>query len=341
MGINRFFAICFACVCLTSFAYAYEAPFDDIDESSPYYDAVLWAHEENIAKGKSNNIFDADADVSPTEFAIFLGRAVTGDDNLVAEEYIERLIDAGIFKRANLPSTQGDAVTVEYAAKHIFAAYGVSVYKEKLYYYFEGVHDSAAKTAVEFGLLDADIDAKSPISRGQVVSMLYRLARYTNANATEFDDIFIVEDKNAEDLPLCYLALEQIPKAVLDAFRDDGWTLRFDTKYIDTYNEKNDTNIVGLTNNATRRIYIAESKAVVHEFGHFVQIRYGLDATALYEAEATKLASLTGDYCKKNSREFFAEAFAAYLSPTKNEALRKIAPQTYAFLDALAANFSI
>jgi len=53
-----------------------ENPFTDIDNSSPFYTAVLWAVENNITGGYGNGLFGTNDRVTRAQFVTFLWRAV-------------------------------------------------------------------------------------------------------------------------------------------------------------------------------------------------------------------------------------------------------------------------
>lgn len=50
-------------------------PFEDVEEDSYYYDAVLWAYEQGITEGTSATTFSPDASCTRAQMAFFLWRA--------------------------------------------------------------------------------------------------------------------------------------------------------------------------------------------------------------------------------------------------------------------------
>ena len=49
-------------------------PFTDVPAGSYYYDAVLWAVENDITKGTTNTTFSPDADCTRAQIVTFLWR---------------------------------------------------------------------------------------------------------------------------------------------------------------------------------------------------------------------------------------------------------------------------
>ena len=99
---------------------------------------------------------------------------------------------------------------------------------------------------------------------------------------------------------------------------------------------------IGATNYSQKTIYLSEASATLHEFGHFLDWTLGIPAEheQLYLAEAQN--SGLRDYAKTNAREYFADCFDYWITHGSNsemmELLRKNAPQTWAYFEALEKN---
>ena len=99
---------------------------------------------------------------------------------------------------------------------------------------------------------------------------------------------------------------------------------------------------IGATNYSQKTIYISEASATLHEFGHFLDWMLGFPAEheQLFRAEAA--AAPLRDYAKTNAREYFADCFDYWITHGSNlemmEHLRKNAPQTWAYFEALEKN---
>ncbi len=67
-------------------------PFTDVEEGAYYYDAVVWAYQEGIAKGITTTIFDPYGTVLREQFVTFLYRFATRNGesmNSIYEDYID------------------------------------------------------------------------------------------------------------------------------------------------------------------------------------------------------------------------------------------------------------
>ena len=74
------FALCLSlslCLGLPLPALAFASPFTDVQETSPYYDAILWAAETGVTNGTTASTFSPDAPCTRAQLAVFLWRAET------------------------------------------------------------------------------------------------------------------------------------------------------------------------------------------------------------------------------------------------------------------------
>ena len=70
------FALCLSlCLGLPLPALAFASPFTDVQETSPYYDAILWAAETGVTNGTTASTFSPDAPCTRAQLAVFLWRA--------------------------------------------------------------------------------------------------------------------------------------------------------------------------------------------------------------------------------------------------------------------------
>ena len=138
------------------------------------------------------------------------------------------------------------------------------------------------------------------------------------------------------------LELRRVPESILAEFNRRGWTYRIDFEYMANLSKKLNMSCIGATSYTDKTIYISDAKATLHEFGHFLD--KVLDDSAewerLFQAEAKD--SILRDYAKTNSREYFADCFAYWISYSDNEkrmkSFQNAAPQTYAYMEMLATN---
>ena len=72
---KRVFSLCLAlalCLGLSLPAAAAAIPFTDVQETSPYYDAILWAAVTGVTNGTSASAFSPDAPCTRAQLAAFL-----------------------------------------------------------------------------------------------------------------------------------------------------------------------------------------------------------------------------------------------------------------------------
>ena len=138
------------------------------------------------------------------------------------------------------------------------------------------------------------------------------------------------------------LALQEVPAPVLQKFKAKGWTYTVDFDYMAALSKKLGMSCIGATSYADKTIYVSSAKATLHEFGHFIDsiVNDSTEWEKLYQAEASE--SILRDYAKTNSREYFADCFAywiTYSGSTKHmEFFRDTAPQTYAYMEELVVS---
>ena len=129
---------------------------------------------------------------------------------------------------------------------------------------------------------------------------------------------------------------------MLAAFNAAGWAYRIDFDYISELSKQLNMSCIGATNYSQKTIYLSDASTTLHEFGHFLAWTLGIPAEheQLYLAEAQN--SGLRDYAKTNAREYFADCFDYWITHGSNsemmEHLRKNAPQTWAYLEALEKN---
>ena len=112
-------------------------PFTDVDASASYYKAVMWAYTNGIVKGTSATTFSPNADCTRGQFALML------------------------YRLAGKPDVTGLSNPFTDVKK------SDAYYKAVLWAYSEGVIKGTSATKFSPG---------SPITRGQIVTMLYRMA---------------------------------------------------------------------------------------------------------------------------------------------------------------------
>lgn len=136
-----FFVACMVVGAVTTFAYAADIPFMDMDRNAWYYDAVVYVYQNNIMNGVSNTAFDAEAKVSRAQMCQTLFN--------IEDVYS---IGSSSFSDVRPGAWYYDAITW------------------------------AADNGIVKGMGNGTFSPNTPITREQMVVMLYRYAQYKGHN---------------------------------------------------------------------------------------------------------------------------------------------------------------
>lgn len=94
------FALCLSlslCLGLPLPALAFASPFTDVQETSPYYDAILWAAETGVTNGTTASSFSPDAPCTRAQLAVFLWRAAGEPKPALAEQQFMDVTDPSAY----------------------------------------------------------------------------------------------------------------------------------------------------------------------------------------------------------------------------------------------------
>lgn len=94
------FALCLSlslCLGLPLPALAFASPFTDVQETSPYYDAILWAAETGVTNGTTASTFSPDAPCTRAQLAVFLWRAAGEPKPALAEQQFMDVTDPSAY----------------------------------------------------------------------------------------------------------------------------------------------------------------------------------------------------------------------------------------------------
>ena len=94
------FALCLSlslCLGLPLPALAFASPFTDVQETSPYYDAILWAAETGVTNGTPASPFSPDAPCTRAQLAVFLWRAAGEPKPALAEQQFMDVTDPSAY----------------------------------------------------------------------------------------------------------------------------------------------------------------------------------------------------------------------------------------------------
>ena len=320
------------------------AGFDDVPESADCYESVMYLAEHEITRGTGSNTFSPGTPITTSQWAIMLCRAygVEAKGNSwsgLSRSAVEQSYRKGWLSETAI-STPNTRLCRGALYKSAFAAAKISVYDSVLY--ADGMALSDYENCIHIGkelqLCGKEDDANEIVTRGEAARLLHAiLTRAFTVEAPPAPVALVnAAGVNINDY---LLALRQVPEPVLAAFNAADWTYRIDFDYISELSKQLNMSCIGATDYSQKTIYLSEAGAVLHEFGHFLDWLLGFPAAheQLFRAEAT--AAPLRDYAKTDSREYFADCFAYYITYGSNsemmEHLRKNMPQTCAYFEEL------
>ena len=94
------FALCLSlslCLGLPLPALAFASPFTDVQETSSYYDAILWAAETGVTNGTTAPTFSPDASYTRAQMDVFLWRAAGEPKPALAEQQFMDVTDPSAY----------------------------------------------------------------------------------------------------------------------------------------------------------------------------------------------------------------------------------------------------
>lgn len=318
--------------------------FDDVPESADCYESVIYLAECEIAAGTGNDCFSPEQLITVEQWAVMLCRAygaeTIGDSwqdvgrSSVVEAYRQGWLNETALSAPNIQLCRGALL------KSAFAAAKIPVYDSVLYE--SGVslpnHENCIRIGKELQLCGEEDDANEIVTRRDAAMLLHAiLTRAFTVEAPPAPVALVnAAGVNINDY---LLALRQVPESMLAAFNAAGWTYRIDFDYISELSKQLNMSCIGATNYSQKTIYLSDSSATLHEFGHFLDWMLGFPAEheQLYLAEAQN--SGLRDYAKTNAREYFADCFAYWVKYAENanaiSLLQECAPMTYRYMEDL------
>ena len=343
-------------VCCTAFllvlsltvpALAASGAFQVLPETAGCYESVMYLAEHEITQGTGNGCFSPNAPVTVRQWAMMLCRTydvkVEGNSwSNLSQSAVEQSYRKGWLNETALsaPNTQ---LCRGALLKSAFAAAKIPIYNSVLY---EGGvslpdHENCIRIGKELQLCGEEDDANEIVTRREAAMLLHTiLTRAFTVEAPPAPVALVnAAGVNINDY---LLALRQVPEPMLAAFKVAGWTYRIDFDYISELSKQLNMSCIGATNYSQKTIYLSEASATLHEFGHFLDWTLGIPAEheQLYLAEAQN--SGLRNYAKTNAREYVADCFDYWITHGSNsemmEHLRKNAPQTWAYFEALEKN---
>ena len=318
--------------------------FDDVPETADCYESVMYLTEHEITQGTGNGCFSPDAPVTVRQWAMMLCRvyevAVEGSSwSELSQNAVEQSYRKGWLNETALPAPNTQLCRGA-LLKSAFVAAKIPVYDSVLY--AGGVslpdYENCIRIGKELRLCDEADTADEIVTRGDTAVLLHAILTRAFAVTAPAAPVTLVNAAgvNINDY---LLALRQVPEPVLVAFKVAGWTYRIDFDYISELSNRLNMSCIGATNYSQKTIYLSDSSATLHEFGHFLDWMLGFPAghEQLFRAEAA--AAPLRDYAKTNAREYFADCFDYCIIHGNDskmmEILRKNAPQTCKYFEEL------
>lgn len=226
-----------------------------------------------------------------------------------------------------------------------FAAAGLPLYDHSLYPNGEplSVYDNCLRVGAELGLCPADAEPLELVTLEESAALLHALlTRELEVYEPPMLAELPIQNDTGVNMNGYLLELCQVPKPVLQAFEDMGWTYTVNFSYLSQLSEQNGTSCTGATVYSSKQIYVSEAGATLHEFGHFLD--YALQRPSenerFFEREAAAASAFLREYALTTPGEYFAEYFAYYLTHSgrekKVEQMKRLTPETFAYFSALS-----
>ena len=338
-------------IILTIPAFAADISFTDVSPDSPWIEGIQYAAEEGISIGTGNNCFSPDAPVTGRQWAVMVCRAL--DKN--TEKYTETTFGEaevrvgyeenwlGLYGMLE-PDTRMSRGSLYESA---FRVFGIPIYSFELY--SEGkamaTRENCVRIAKELGICDEAGASNDIMTRGETVQLIYLLSTQ-EYQVTEPPILSELKIENPQGLDLNGYLLEvmKIPASIRTQFSERNWRFIVDCDAVAEFAEQLQMNCIGVCSYGDKAIFVAESSATDHEFGHFIHRMIGFPAEfeKLYETESKNTLPILREYSLTNSKEYFADFFRYWLENQDNDEkldqIREAAPGTYAFFSHLATN---
>ena len=210
---KRVFSLCLAlalCLGLSLPAAAAAIPFTDVQETSPYHDAILWAAETGVTNGTSSSTFSPDAPCTRAQLAAFLWRAAGEPEPALTEQQFMDVADPGAYYYKavqwaaekdmwgfgtfdpHVACARLDAVfflwraagspEMEGAFPFVDVPFGDGdEHGQPIYWYADQAVLWAVENGITSGTTETTFSPDTPCTRGQIITFLYRAAQAETA----------------------------------------------------------------------------------------------------------------------------------------------------------------
>lgn len=326
--------------------------FTDVPVNSNWHEAVTYLAEREVTCGTGNQCYSPYELLTVRQWAAMLCRAFGAEQPPASG--VEAFGNTGLLYCCREGWLTESAV--ESPDSHVcrgallqsaFRAAGIPVYDFTLYPGGEALsdYDNVLRVGKELGLCDSDSAALELVNRGETAQILYQLLtqEYKVEEPPMVSAVFLY-NREGVDLDPYLMELNRIPDSILQIFERSEWMYVIDYSYLEEFSKQQGMACIGATSYSTRRIYVSDHTATVHEFGHFLDqvLHFPAKHNVLFRSEAQSSLAVLWDYAATNSREYFAEYFAYWINNRENEdkmeRLKAASPETYEYFSALEAN---
>ena len=328
---------------LTVPAFAFSTGFTDVSEKATYAGSVSYLADAGVLRRPASGRFAPNEKITVGQWATMLCRALDKEPEGASwQEVSADAVQTAVRKAWLQPTAIGDEngfVCRGELYLSVFAAMKIPLYDATLYG-LDWLPDSenALRVGKAFGLCAENKTAAELVTRAEAAQLLHAVLTQ-NLTVTPPDTPVAVENRMQCNANKFLLEVRKVPQPILDAFNENGWTYVIDGNYTADLGRQLGVNCIGATVFGENRIYVSESGATLHEFGHFYDFLLGFpdEHDRLYELEAANAPM--SEHVKSSSLEYFAEFFAYWCSGnTRTLALLKeLTPETYAYFEELSA----
>ena len=330
---------------LTVPVFAFSTGFTDVSEKATYAEAVSYLADAGILRGTASGRFAPNEKITVSQWATMLCRAFDAEPESTSwQEASANAVQIAVRSGWLDPTVVGDEngfICHGELYRTTFAAAGIPLYDATLYGLdWLSPGENALRIGKERGLCAENKTAADLVTRAEAAQLLHAILTQT-LSVTPPDTPIPVENLTQWNVNAFLLELQKIPQPILDAFNENGWMFVIGTEYLSDLSWKLGVNCIGAAAYTEKRIYVSKASAVLHEFGHFLDCTMGFPQghKNLYALEAA--SAPMKQHAKSNSLEYFAEFFSYWLSgSTRTLAqLKELAPETYAYFDALSVDW--
>lgn len=328
------------------------AGFLDISSDSDSYEAVTYLADRGITAGTGNQCFSPETPITVRQWAVMLCRAYEQSDALAdtsgafGDACILRCYREGWLTETAVMAPDYQMCRSALLRSAFYAA-GIPIYDYNLYP--DGMelseYDNILRIGQELDICGPDCTSLDLMTRGEAAKVLFQIltCEYEIEEPPMVSAVFLY-NKEGVMLDPFLLELQQVPESILHTFERKGWAYVIDFAYLREFSEQCGMECIGATSYGAKRIYVSDHTATVHEFGHFLDqmLNFPAKHEALFQDEAQSSTAVLRDYATTNSREYFAEYFAYWITNRENvdkmTRLKAVTPGTYLYFSLLEAN---